>query len=165
MHTCGRRKACATLRYRRRYCLIVLKYLVSLLLTTVIAVFASAVTAKTVYTCRGADGSATMQDQPCSAATTQSERDIAETYRSTSRISEKRSSKAKAEFQRSHPCPRNGATRGRCPGYDIEHIDPLCAGGPDVPGNMQWLTLEEHREKTRKDVFRCRTAAKARKAS
>lgn len=59
--------------------------------------------------------------------------------------------------------PRNGATRGRCPGHDIDHIEPLCAGGPDVPGNMQWLTLEEHREKTRKDVYRCRMAAEARK--
>jgi len=145
--------------------LLAVHHLVVLLLAAAVAILPSAVTAKTVYTCKGTDGSTTMQDQPCSGATSQTERDIAETYRSTSRISEKRSSKAKAEFQRSHPCPRNGATRGRCPGHDIDHIEPLCAGGPDVPGNMQWLTLEEHREKTRKDVFRCRTAAKARKAS
>jgi len=119
--------------------------------------------AKTVYTCKATDGSITMQDQPCTRTASQREQELSETYRSTSRISEKRSSKAKAEFQRLHPCPRNGATRGRCPGYDIDHIEPLCAGGPDVSGNMQWLTLEDHREKTRKDVFRCRMAAKARK--
>lgn len=119
--------------------------------------------AKTFYTCKAPDGSTTMQDQPCTGATTQREQELSESYRSTSRISEKRSSKAKAEFQRLHPCPRNGATKGRCPGYDIDHIEPLCAGGPDVSGNMQWLTLEDHREKTRKDVFRCRMAAKARK--
>ena len=28
--------------------------------------------------------------------------------------------------------------------------------GPDGPANMQWLTRQEHREKTRLDVMRCR---------
>jgi len=137
--------------------------LIALLILFALMTLTAPTTAKTVYSCKGSDGKLSIQDQPCAGAAIQREQELTETYRSTSRISEKRSSKAKAEFQRLHPCPRNGATRGRCPGYDIDHIEPLCAGGPDVPGNMQWLTLEEHREKTRKDVYRCRVAAKARK--
>lgn len=118
--------------------------------------------ARTVFQCRDASGAVTMQDRACDGASAQSEREIEEAYQSTSRISNKRSAKAKAAFQRMNPCPRNGAARGRCPGYDIDHVKALCAGGPDVPGNMQWLTLEEHREKTRKDVFECRLQRKAR---
>lgn len=67
-----------------------------------------------------------------------------------------RSSAAVAEFKRQNPCPINSARCGPCPGYEVDHIEPLCAGGPDTPGNMQWLTRLEHREKTRLDVMRCR---------
>lgn len=67
-----------------------------------------------------------------------------------------RSSAAVAEFKRQNPCPINSARRGPCPGYEVDHIEPLCAGGPDAPANMQWLTRQEHREKTRLDVMRCR---------
>lgn len=124
----------------------------------------AAVDARGVYSCTAADGRVTMQDSPCAVGATQAEIDVAESYKSTSRISPKRSHKAKAEFQRLNPCPVNGAKRGRCPNHDIDHIEPLCAGGPDVPANMQWITLEAHREKTRLDNQRCRLAAAARKS-
>lgn len=42
------------------------------------------------------------------------------------------------------------------PGYEVDHIMPLCAGGKDSPENMQLLTREQHREKTRDDLRRCR---------
>lgn len=45
-------------------------------------------------------------------------------------------------------------------GYQVDHIIPLCAGGPDTPENMQLLTIEEHREKTRIDVRWCRLLKK-----
>jgi hypothetical protein len=116
-------------------------------------------TAKIVYHCKGQDGRITLQDRACEAGATQSEQEVLETYRgSPQKI--KRSAKAKREFQASNPCPRNGATRGRCPGHDIDHIKPLCAGGEDTPANMQWLSLEKHREKTRVDLFECRTLRK-----
>jgi len=112
-------------------------------------------TARAVYQCKTSDGRTTMQDRPCDATAQQSEIAVQDTYRGTP-LKAKRSAKAKREFQRDNPCPRTGATRGRCPGHDIDHIQPLCAGGPDTPENMQWLTLEQHREKTRRDVFECR---------
>lgn len=71
-------------------------------------------------------------------------------------IAGKRSSAVRAEFQRSHPCPVNGATRGKCPGWEIDHVVALCAGGADATTNMQWLTREDHRAKTRLDVMHCR---------
>lgn len=116
----------------------------------------SPLVAKTVYQCKGQDGRITLQDQACASGDKQSEQEILDAYRGTPQKAQ-RSAKAKREFQASNPCPRNGATRGRCPGHDIDHIKPLCAGGADTPANMQWLTLEKHREKTRLDLFECRT--------
>lgn len=41
------------------------------------------------------------------------------------------------------------------PGYEVDHIIPLCAGGKDRPENMQLLTKKQHREKTKEDLRRC----------
>lgn len=60
-----------------------------------------------------------------------------------------RSSAARREFQRDHPCPATGARAGPCPGYRIDHIKPLKRCGADTPANMQWLTIEAWRDKTR----------------
>ncbi len=65
----------------------------------------------------------------------------------------KRSEAAKNEFKRSHPCPANGANRGACPGYVIDHIFPLACGGADAPVNMQWQTIEAAKEKDRWELF------------
>ena len=60
-----------------------------------------------------------------------------------------RSRAARNEFQRHHPCPANGNSRGPCPGWQVDHITPLKCGGEDHMRNMQWLTVSDHREKTR----------------
>jgi hypothetical protein len=62
-----------------------------------------------------------------------------------------RSHAAKLAFQREHPCPANGARRGRCPGYQIDHKIPLHCDGPDSPDNMQWLTIADHAAKTKRE--------------
>ncbi len=59
-------------------------------------------------------------------------------------------------FKRHNPCPSTGQRRGACPGYQVDHIIPLCAGGPDKVSNMQWLSVAAHRTKTRNDVRECR---------
>lgn len=59
-------------------------------------------------------------------------------------------------FRAENPCPATGRTRGACPGYHVDHITPLCAGGADRPWNMQWITKEDHRFKTLVDVRECR---------
>lgn len=59
-------------------------------------------------------------------------------------------------FRAEHVCPATGQHRGACPGYHVDHITPLCAGGPDRPDNMQWITREDHRFKTLVDVKECR---------
>nr|WP_315471728.1 HNH endonuclease signature motif containing protein [uncultured Rhodoferax sp.] len=38
----------------------------------------------------------------------------------------------------------------------MDHIIPLCAGGADSAENLQWLTREDHKAKTRIDVRECR---------
>jgi hypothetical protein len=67
-----------------------------------------------------------------------------------------RSRTARAEFMRTNPCPATGKTSGACPGYQVDHVRALCAGGVDHRSNMAWLTVEQHKAKTRDDVGRCR---------
>jgi hypothetical protein len=43
----------------------------------------------------------------------------------------------------------SGYPHGR-PGYVVDHVIPLCAGGPDTPANMQWQDI---RASYRKDVY------------
>lgn len=60
-----------------------------------------------------------------------------------------RSTTAKNEFKRANPCPSTGAPSGACPGYVIDHVQPLKRGGPDAPSNMQWQTREAAKAKDR----------------
>jgi len=69
-----------------------------------------------------------------------------------------RSRAAVAEFKRMHPCPANGAPSGPCPGYVVDHVIPLCYCGADEPGNMQWQTVAEAKEKDRWERQICRAA-------
>ncbi len=62
----------------------------------------------------------------------------------------------RAAFVYVHHCPSTGRGRGRCPGYVVDHIVPLCAGGPDRPSNMQWQTVEEAKKKDREERTICR---------
>lgn len=59
-------------------------------------------------------------------------------------------------FKREHPCPANGKTAGPCPGYVVDHIIPLCAGGKDHPSNMQWQTKEAGLQKDKLEWWICR---------
>lgn len=73
----------------------------------------------------------------------------------------KRNSAERYRFQRDHPCPAvTVPAKGSraCPGYVVDHIVPLCEGGEDHRRNMQWLTVEQHREKNAEELKRCRPA-------
>lgn len=67
-----------------------------------------------------------------------------------------RSREAIAEFKRLQPCPANGNSYGPCPGYQIDHVKPLKCHGADAPANMQWLTIEDHKAKTKREARWCR---------
>ena len=67
-----------------------------------------------------------------------------------------RSTAAVNDFKRANPCPVTGQWRGSCPGWEVDHMIALCAGGPDTPANMQWLTRSDHKQKTKLDVMQCR---------
>ncbi|PYT17368.1 MAG: HNH endonuclease [Acidobacteria bacterium] len=60
-----------------------------------------------------------------------------------------RSTTAKHQFQKAHPCPANGRTSGPCPGYVIDHVVPLKRGGADAASNMQWQTAAGAKAKDR----------------
>lgn len=53
------------------------------------------------------------------------------------------------EFRRQNPCPLTGEIRGECPGYEVDHIVALKNGGLDHLCNLQWLSVEAHRFKSR----------------
>jgi|SRR3569623_364035 len=53
---------------------------------------------------------------------------------------------------------QTGYIDGR-PGYVIDHIVPLCAGGPDSIENLQWQIAEEAKEKDKLERALCRELA------
>lgn len=61
---------------------------------------------------------------------------------------EVRSHTALRHFAKANPCPANSQRITHCPGYVIDHVVPLCAGGKDAPENMQW---QEYKESLLKD--------------
>lgn len=63
---------------------------------------------------------------------------------------------ARADFMRQTPCPATGERRGPCPGFVVDHIVPLCAGGLDGPGNMQWQDEATGKDKDRRERQLCR---------
>ena len=62
-----------------------------------------------------------------------------------------RSHEMRQTFVLTHPCPSTGTITATCPGYQVDHIQALENGGADFPSNMRWLSVEEHRQKTRLD--------------
>src|SRR5262245_16711065 len=48
-----------------------------------------------------------------------------------------------AFFKKAHPCPERGITVETCPGWIVDHVVPLCAGGPDAVTNMVWQRSDE----------------------
>lgn len=75
-------------------------------------------------------------------------------------VAAERSASAVREFKRQSPCPATGEPRGRCPGWIVDHVVPLCAGGPDTPANMQWQTVAEAKAKDRGERAQCRALRK-----
>lgn len=71
----------------------------------------------------------------------------------------KRSQSAKVEFKHAHPCPANGARKGPCKGWIIDHRVGLCVGGSDTPSNMRWQTVEAAKAK---DRWECRPGCELR---
>jgi hypothetical protein len=67
----------------------------------------------------------------------------------------KRSYATIGNFKRLQPCPATGQARGPCPGWVIDHVQPLCAGGPDHPRNMQWQTVADAKVKDRLERAAC----------
>lgn len=66
-----------------------------------------------------------------------------------------RSEKAKRDFREMHPCPSTGKFSGPCDGYVVDHLFPLCAGGCDVPENMQWQEVEAAKAKDVIELHMC----------
>lgn len=71
----------------------------------------------------------------------------------------KRSSAVVREFRRTHICPSTGTITPTCPAI-VDHILPLCAGGPDSVSNMMY---QEVRAAKDKDVLEKRLCARLRK--
>lgn len=43
-----------------------------------------------------------------------------------------------AQFRKLNACPATGKIQRTCPGFVVDHMIPLCAGGPDTVDNMMW---------------------------
>lgn len=74
----------------------------------------------------------------------------------------KRSYAAKKAFAMRVPCPLTGLHTISCrkgkERYVIDHIWPLCAGGLDIPENMQWQEITASYRKDVQERYLCRPA-------
>jgi hypothetical protein len=73
----------------------------------------------------------------------------------------KRDPKAVRTFRAIVPCPATEKPERRCPGYVVDHIIPLCAGGADDAANMQWQSVEDAKIKDRAEREQCRKRSKS----
>lgn len=60
-----------------------------------------------------------------------------------------RSTKTRMDFVRHTACPATGLNKLPCIGFIMDHRKPLDCGGPDVPDNLQWLTVEAWKAKSK----------------
>ena len=66
-----------------------------------------------------------------------------------------RSARQVRAFRILYPCPATGHPRGACPGWVVDHVVPLCAGGADHPHNMQWQSAADAKVKDRDEIALC----------
>lgn len=61
------------------------------------------------------------------------------------------------EFRRTHVCPATGRISKTCPGFVVDHIDPLCKTGPsgDRIDNLQYQTIHDSYIKDREERAGC----------
>ena len=71
-------------------------------------------------------------------------------------ISLPRDAQQKNEFRKANPCPTTGEKKGACAGYQVDHKKALMNGGKDKPKNMQWLSEQDHKAKTKRDIATCK---------
>lgn len=71
-----------------------------------------------------------------------------------------RGKKVLREFVKQQACPATGLHRLPCPGWQIDHVIPLKCLGLDEPENLQWLTAEDHKAKTKREARECRKECK-----
>ena len=50
-------------------------------------------------------------------------------------------------FRKQNVCPATEKRAGPCPGYVVDHIMPLCAGGEDHPRNMAYMDVTSAKAK------------------
>jgi hypothetical protein len=59
-------------------------------------------------------------------------------------------------FRKANACPVTNKIQARCPGWVVNHIEPLACGGTDVPANMEW---EQRAPSYKRDAFERRVCA------
>lgn len=62
----------------------------------------------------------------------------------------------KDPIQNDTAVPATGSSKGKCPGYVIDHVVSLACGGADAPENMQWQSVSDAKEKDKWERKGCR---------
>ena len=73
---------------------------------------------------------------------------------------QKRDAAVRRAFIKEFPCPERAPT-GKCL-YEVEHTNPICAGGRDSRENLTWMRIEDHKGKTAHDLAFCAVLRKHR---
>ncbi len=67
----------------------------------------------------------------------------------------------RALFVGKYACPVTGKHSEACPGWVVNYVKPLCAGGVDRQSNLQWQTVATAKRKEREAQKMCAKAKKA----
>ena len=64
-------------------------------------------------------------------------------------------------FVKKYACPVNGKHTESCPGWVVNYVKPLCAGGVDRITNLQWQTVATAKRKEREAQKLCAKGKRA----
>lgn len=78
------------------------------------------------------------------------------TLPSSAEAGTKRNPATVREFKRTHICPSTGTYTQKCPGFVVDHLTALCAGGQDAVENMAYQEYNASIEKDKLERAECR---------
>jgi hypothetical protein len=80
---------------------------------------------------------------------------LLQTSRPIDEVAQADAARLRELFIKKYACPVNGKHTEACPGWVVNYVKPLCAGGADRLSNLQWQTVATAKRKEREAQKLC----------